>query len=404
IIADHTIDLISTVLFPQCFPMTLELNFTDAWLKKLKPSSERQDFRDRSTRGLQLRNTTNGVKTFSFAFRLGLKTGRVTIGKYPDIDLKFARHRVDHMRGLIAQGIDPRREKDELKEKAKMTVDAMASMFIEKYAKPRNKSWKQAESNLRLYLIPELGQMPIAAVKRSDIHEILDDLISQEKFTAANRALAHIKKFFGWLVERGYLENSPADHIKSRFKEQRRERVLSDNEIRALWIASESMSAPYKSWIRLLLLCGQRRVETACLRRSQLQDDCWNLQGADTKNKQSHVVPLSNQAKAIMDDLLQTEGEYLFKTGRIGDAPINGFSKAKAQMDELSGITDWRWHDLRAAVGTNITKLGYDRLIMQRIINHKDGSVTAAYDLYSYLNEKRAALQSWADRLDEICA
>ena len=150
-------------------------------------------------------------------------------------------------------------------------------------------------------------------------------------------------------------------------------------------------------------VCGQRRLETARMRRSQLQDDCWSLQVTDTKNKQPHLVPLSAPAREIIDGLLLTEGDYLFKTGLIGDAPINGFSKAKAQMDRLSGVTDWRWHDLRAAVGTNITELGYDRLIMQRIINHKDNSVTAAYDLYSYLNEKRDALQKWADRLDEIC-
>ena len=114
-------------------------------------------------------------------------------------------------------------------------------------------------------------------------------------------------------------------------------------------------------------------------------------------------MPLSAQARKIIDELLLTEGDYLFKTGLIGDAPINGFSKAKAQMDRLSGATDWRWHDLRAAVGTNITKLGYDRSLMKRIINHKDSGATASYDLYSYYGEKRDALQKWADRLDEIC-
>ena len=383
--------------------MSNEVNFTDVWLRKLKPSEKRVDFRDKNTRGLQLRMTTTGISTFSYVFRLGPRTGRVTIGKYPDIDLKTARSLADKMRGQVALGIDPRRDKEDQKERGKMTVEVMTKTFIEKYAKPKNTSWKQAESNLRLYLVSELGSLPVSDVTRSDIHQVLDDLMDEGKCTAANRALAHIKKFFGWLVERGYLEHSPADHIKSRFKEQRRERVLSDSEIRALWIASESMSAPYKAWIRLLLLCGQRRLETARMRRSQLQDDCWSLQGTDTKNKQSHLVPLSAQARKIIDELLLTEGDYLFKTGLIGDAPINGFSKAKAQMDRLSGVTDWRWHDLRAAVGTNITKLGYDRSLMKRIINHKDSGATASYDLYSYYDEKRDALQKWADKLDEIC-
>jgi len=139
------------------------------------------------------------------------------------------------------------------------------------------------------------------------------------------------------------------------------------------------------------------------MRRSQLQEDVWYLKGKDTKNKQSTLVPLSRQAKEIINRLLDADGEYLLKSGLIGDSQINGFSRAKEQMDKLSGVIDWRWHDLRAVVGTNITKLGYDQFLMKRIINHKDNSVTAAYDLYSYLDEKRDALQKWADRLDEIC-
>ena len=96
------------------------------------------------------------------------------------------------------------------------------------------------------------------------------------------------------------------------------------------------------------------------------------------------------------------EGEYLLSTGRVGDKPINGFSKAKAQIDRLSGVTDWRWHDLRAAVATNLAKLGYDRFLIKRVLNHKDTGVTAIYDRYTYINEKREALQKWADRLDDI--
>jgi integrase len=145
-------------------------------------------------------------------------------------------------------------------------------------------------------------------------------------------------------------------------------------------------------------------METASLSRSQLEGDLWFLSSNDTKNKRENVVPLSRQAKAIVDDLLKNEGEFLLATGRIGDAPINGFSKAKAQIDKASGVTDWRFHDLRRSVATNIGKLGYERFTIEKVLNHKDKGVTAVYDRYTYLNEKREALQKWADRLDEIVA
>ena len=382
--------------------MTREVNFTVPWLDKLKAPAQREDYRDRSTKGLQLRVGTTGVRSFSYVYRIGRKMGRVSLGKYPDFSLKAARDKTNEYRRLVALGVDPRSEKNEKIKKEQMTVGLMVEEFIEKYAKPKNSSWKQAESNLRLYLISALGKKPIHEVTRPDIHQILDDLVGRGKHTAANRALAHTRKFFGWLVERGYLDYSPVAYIKPRHQEQEREKVLTDDEIRAIWIASEAMSGPYSAWIKLLLLCGQRRLETASLRRSQIIDSCWHLSGEDTKNKQLHIVPLSQQAMAIIDQLLEQDGEFLIKTGRTGDKPVNGFSKAKVQLDRLSGITDWKFHDIRRTVATNLSKLGVDRSLLQRIVNHTDSGVTAIYDRYSYLEEKRDALQKWADKLDDI--
>ena len=382
--------------------MTREVNFTVPWLDKLKAPAQREDYRDRSTKGLQLRVGTTGVRSFSYVYRIGRKMGRVSLGKYPDFSLKAARDKTNEYRRLVALGVDPRSEKNEKIKKEQMTVGLMVEEFIEKYAKPKNSSWKQAESNLRLYLISALGKKPIHEVTRPDIHQILDDLVGRGKHTAANRALAHTRKFFGWLVERGYLDYSPAAYIKPRHQEQEREKVLTNDEVRAIWIASEAMSGPYSAWMKLLLLCGQRRLETASLRRSQIIDNCWHLSGEDTKNKQLHIVPLSQQAMAIIDQLLEQDGEFLIKTGRTGDKPVNGFSKAKVQLDRLSGITDWKFHDIRRTVATNLSKLGVDRSLLQRIVNHTDSGVTAIYDRYSYLEEKRDALQKWADKLDDI--
>ena len=382
--------------------MSYEVNFTDAWLRKLKPPVEREDFRDRGTRGLQLRSSPSGVKTFSFVFRLGSKMGRATLGRHPDVDLKFARTKADEFRKLVSQGIDPRSEKRTKRRLQEMTVELMVHEFIQTYAKPKNSSWKQAESNLRLYLSNFYGTQPISEVTRADIHQVLDDLIARDKQTAANRALAHIRKFFGWLVERGYLNHSPADHIKPRHKESERDRVLSDAEIKAIWNAAEAMSGPYSAWLKLLLLCGQRRVETASMRRSQIIDGSWHLSATDTKNKQPHIIPLPNQAQRLVDQLIEKEDNFLIKSGRNGDRPVNGFSKAKLQMDRLSGVENWKFHDLRRTVATNLTKLGIDRLILQKIINHSERGVTQIYDRYSYMDEKREALQKWADKLDEI--
>ena len=212
----------------------------------------------------------------------------------------------------------------------------------------------------------------------------------------------HRWKFFNWLVEEDYLDTPPTDHVKPLKKEYKRERVLRSEEIRAIWNACEAMSGPYCAWIKLCFLCGQRRIETARIQRSQIIGDYWELTGAETKNKQLHLTPLSRQAYDLVQKLLEQNGEYLIKSGRNGDKPINGFSKAKVQLDKLSGVTDWRIHDIRRTVGSNLPALGVSRFIIERVLNHKDNSVTGIYDQYSYLEEKRDALQKWADRLDDI--
>ena len=282
------------------------------------------------------------------------------------------------------------------------TVKSMSEEFIQKYARKKNKSWRQAEYNLRLYFVNEFANKPVNQVGRGDILSILDDLTSQGKLTTANRALAHIKRFFGWLVERGYIEHSPATYIKPLYKEKPRERVLSDSEIKAIWDSSGHLSSSYGDCIKLMFLCGQRESETAHLRRSQIEDNIWHLTSDDTKNKMLSLVPLSKQASNIIKITINDDNDYLFTSGRIGDKPINGFSKAKANLNKISKVRNWKFHDIRRTVATNLSKMGYNRMLIKRILNHADGDVTAIYDRYQYINEKREALQSWADKLDEI--
>ena len=382
--------------------MNMELNFSDSWLRKLPKPEKRLEYRDQATKGLLLRVSPSGVKSFSYYYRIGKRTARVTIGKYPDITLKTARQTADEHRRLLANGNDPRISKLSQRQSLELIVDRMVSLFIEEYAQIRNSSWKQAEANLRLYLVAPYGQFPINEIKRSHIKEILLSLTNRGKYVAANRALAHIRKFFNWLVEEEYLEASPTDHLKKPYNERRRERVLTKVEIQSIWSSLSAIGSPYEDWIKLLFLCGQRRMETALLRRSQIIEDCWHLSGEDTKNKNPNIIPLSTQAQSILEKLLEQKGEYLIKSGRAGDKPINGFSKSKVRLDRISGIKDWTFHDIRRTVSSNLTKMGVDRFLLSRILNHADNAITGVYDQYSYLEEKRHALQQWADRLDDI--
>ena len=113
-------------------------------------------------------------------------------------------------------------------------------------------------------------------------------------------------------------------------------------------------------------------------------------------------ITLISGKRLIKRNTINDDNDYLFTSGRIGDKPINGFSKAKANLNKISKVRNWKFHDIRRTVATNLSKMGYNRMLIKRILNHADGDVTAIYDRYQYINEKREALQSWADKLDEI--
>ena len=383
--------------------MAVALSFTNAWLKSIKPpKKDRDEYKDTSCPGLVLRVTASGIMSFSYPFRIGNKTGRYSIGKHPHLSLKEAREKLSSLKNDVSKGLDPRIKKKEERKAIDNTVAVMVSEFINKYAKQKNKSWEQAQGKLNYYLVSSLGHLPIKQIKPSDINEIIDEIAARGKMVSANRVLAHMKRFFGWLVERDYIEHSPANYIKPLYKEKPRERVLSDNEIKAIWDSSGQLNSSYGHCIKLMFLCGQRESETAQLRRSQIEDNIWHLASDDTKNNMLSLVPLSKQASDIINNTISEENDYLFTSGRIGDNPINGFSKAKANLNKLSKVSDWKFHDIRRTVATNLSKMGCNRMLIKRILNHADGDVTAIYDRYQYINEKREALQSWADKLDEI--
>ena len=126
-------------------------------------------------------------------------------------------------------------------------------------------------------------------------------------------------------------------------------------------------------------------------------------------------MPLSSQAlRIIKPRLLDEEYDHLFPALRARfvdintpnmtalDKPMSGWAKMKKQLDEISGVTDWRLHDIRRTVGTNLAELEVPRLTISRILNHKEGGVTSIYDRHSYFKEKLSALELWGRRLDQI--
>jgi integrase len=156
------------------------------------------------------------------------------------------------------------------------------------------------------------------------------------------------------------------------------------------------------AFIQTLLLTAQRRDEVSTMRWQDidLEARVWTLPRENTKADRAHEIPLAPLAIEVLTALPRT-GEFVFSSTR-GERPITGFSKLKAHTDQLAAFSDWRLHDLRRTAGTGMARLGIAVSTISRVLNHQEGGVTKIYNRYSYLDEKRHALETWARRVESL--
>jgi integrase len=217
---------------------------------------------------------------------------------------------------------------------------------------------------------------------------------------AANRLLSYLKTFFAWAAEEELIEASPAAVVKPLADEVKRDRVLSDAEIRAVWEACGAVGVFGRAF-KFMLATGQRRSEVGGMTWSEIDraKRLWTVPRERAKADRAHEIPLNDLALSILGECPQFN-QYVFTTGRA--TPISGWSKAKANLDKITDVGEWHVHDLRRTCATNLAKLGIDRVVISKLLNHAEGGLTSIYDRHARDDEKRAAMDRWAARLAAI--
>jgi integrase len=271
---------------------------------------------------------------------------------------------------------------------------------------------------MRRVLLPIWDMKPITEIGRKDVIRVVYELHDSGKPIAANRLLSYVKKFFSFALQRGLIEASPAALVKKPGEERTRDRVLNDQELCAIWRACDQVGAFGRAF-KFMLTTAQRRSEVGslCWREIDWNARQWLLPASRTKAMREHLLPLSDLALQILDTAPR-QGDFVFSTR--GARPLSGWGKAKAKLDALAAaelrnivaedgedntsvtFPEWNLHDLRRSAATNMGKLGVDRFIVARILNHADSEVTAIYDRHRYDREKRDAMDRWAARLLSI--
>jgi integrase len=200
------------------------------------------------------------------------------------------------------------------------TVASMAAEYGERHLKRNTRRWRDAEQMLARDVLPQWGHRPARDITRRDVPDLTDGIVDRSP-VSANRVLSLIRRMYNWAVERGIIETNPAAGIKPPHREHPRDRILSDDEIRALWAAWDIMGYPFGTIQKLLLLTAQRRGEVAAMRWDQLHLDqgIWRLASADTKTGREHVLPLSPLVIEILQQVPRFDGSaLLFPANRRG--------------------------------------------------------------------------------------
>jgi integrase len=386
---------------------------TTKTIDALPPASgKRYEVRDTLVPGLHVRVSATGARVWDLATRVEGRMRRIKIGNYPVVALSEARAQAQGMLRDITLG-----KYDESAagspEAPTPTLGEVIPQFIERYAKRHTKDWERTRSVLMR--MNKLHAKPINQIKRADVVRELEAMIADieqkgGKGTRANRGLAAIKKLYSWCIDQGIVEISPVAALKPLIREVARERWLSDDELKSFWQGCEAETYPFAQFGKLLLLTGQRLREIADMRWSELDLDkaTLTLKGARTKNGTMHILPLSPQAIAILSKMPRYLGsDFVFTT--TGNSPISGFGRLKRRLELFIGLhaEDWRFHDLRRTAATNMAMLGVQPHVIEAVLNHKSGivsGVAAVYNRYAYVDEKREALERWANHVEKLTA
>ena len=408
---------------------------TDALLRAIKPpTSGRIEYADLRCVGLAFRVTDKGARSWCFRYRDAVtgRTGRFTVGRYPDIGLADARKRADALRADVAAGINPnarkRRNRAEAPDK---TFGALAARYMIEHAKRRKRSHALDERNLRLHVLPKWSARPYDGIDRADVIELVEGLVSAGKGTLANRVQSLVSGIFSFAIDASLMTANPCTRLRKRGTERTKDRVLSDLEIRLFWngIIAAPVSRTVGLGLRLALLTGCRVGEVAGICRDELanlHDEAraeWLIPKervkATEEHARPHLVPLSPMALAIVLELMKgiaPDRQALIPARELdlaASVPSQTLSNAMirfgdALSSEADGASTWKAnrptaHDLRRTVETRLSSLGIPKEDRDAVLNHVNSSVGSKhYDRYDRAAEKRRALNVWAASLARL--
>lgn len=329
------------------------MHFTDISIRQLPFEEGQKRYWDDSTPGFGI---TVGKRTKTFIVMFGRDRTLKTLGRYPTVSLQDARKAAKKL--LLAPTTAT----------ALLSLSEAKSAYLEE-CETKNRATTVGE--YRRYLKVLDGKT-------------WDTATRQALKTTHPHTLVALKVFFNWCIRNEYTDKHPLLGERAVYGASR-SRVLTREELKAVWAYEHP---PFSDIVKLLILMGQRRSETAAIKPEWINGDLLTIPAEITKNKREHILPFGELAQALLPP-----------------KPFNGWSKAKVQMDKKVKIAPWTLHDLRRTFSTVHAEIGTPVHITERLLNHASGTISgvaAIYNRHSYLAEMRLAVESYETHIRRI--
>jgi integrase len=357
--------------------------------------TKRIEIPDAGQHGLYLVVQPSGVKSWAVRYRLHGKPKKFTLPLF--VSLADAREKARDVLGKVLRGEDPSAA---VPAKRIDLFKDVVSHFKENHLVPNKSKSFNIDFDRRMAndVLPTLGGLDIKSITKRDISDLLDAVTKRGGGVSVNIVHSMLRSVFNSAVDRGVIEISPMVGMKKRMETKSRSRVLSKEEIAALWRAADAVGSPAGPYVKMLLLTGQRRAEVAAMRWSEIsKDGIWTIPGERSKNGKPNEVPLSGAVIELLKGVTRLGTRYVFTL--TGDNPFTTNGKPKTKLDKAIGDAigePWVFHDLRRTCASHMQKLNISGDVIEAVLNHTMKGIRAVYQRDDFADQKRAALEAWA--------
>jgi integrase len=401
----------------------MRIKLTPAFCQKanVEPGHERSIYWDAALPGFGLLVTKAGHRSFVVQYRAAGRSRRMTIKG--SLGLVKARKQAKKLQGIAASDRDPLEERRRAAAAGADTLRSIAEEYfriecgMKRDADGRpvfpGNGGKLRSARQRLLMVERLiystlGKFPIGNIKRSDLIRRLDKIAEENGPVMADRLLASMRRIMNWHASRSDDFRSPIVRGMARTNgmERKRARILTDDELRAVWRAADAFEGPFGALVQFLLLTAARRTEASGMALTEIETPApgamdWILPAARNKVKVDLVRPLSPAAQRVIEKLPRIgKRGYVFTTG--GRSPIGGFSRFKTAFDDAAGVADWTLHDLRRTARSLMSRAGVPSDHAELCLGHVLRGVRGIYDRHEYHAEKKRAYEALAAQIDRI--